>query len=94
MKSRPLAKSAAVHAAPAGNHGDNTPMTPPAKERVRIALDLPPHIVSLLDHVVANLGGTRTSWALEAVMQALPGHLDRADEFAKRAAAIQKGPRK
>lgn len=52
--------------------------------RHRIQLDVSPAVALLLDHICEVTGGTHTSLAREALLDALPALLERADALKKR----------
>jgi hypothetical protein len=70
--------------------GEKTPAQP---ERTRITVDLSPAVLSLLDHVSAVTGVTRTQVVGQLLVDALPALAARADEIQKRAQQIKGGKR-
>lgn len=50
---------------------------PPMPERLRVSLDLTPPLVLLLDHVSSITGIPRTALITQALLEALPAHLER-----------------
>lgn len=61
---------------------------PPAPERPRLSLDLSPSVSLLLDHISAVTGTPKSQIAIQALVDALPALLDRADTLQKRTQAI------
>jgi uncharacterized protein YgbK (DUF1537 family) len=66
--------------------------TPDEQARQRLQMDLSPAVASLLDHVVFVTGGTRSSVVLQALLDALPALVERADSIKKRHVEITKPP--
>jgi hypothetical protein len=70
------------------------PMTQPQKpntlatDRIRVSVDLSAHVSLLLDHVCEVTGANKSQLVLSALMDALPGLLDRSDALQKRSAAL------
>lgn len=56
----------------------------PAPERHRLTLDLSPQVAKVLEHVSEVSGLTRSQIAAQALIEALPGLLERSDAFQKR----------
>lgn len=52
--------------------------------RSRVQLELSPPVLSCLDHICEVTGSTRTQLVNAALMEALPGLIERADAVAKR----------
>lgn len=63
-------------------------MTPPATssagDRERLSLDLSPSVSLLLSHVSVVTGVPKSQLVVQAVLDALPGLLERADTLQKR----------
>jgi hypothetical protein len=57
---------------------------PPAGDRQRLSLDLAPTVSLLLDHVSVATGVPKSQVVLQAVLDALPALLERADAIRKR----------
>ena len=53
------------------------PAPQPLPERMRVSLDLTPPLVLLLDHVSSITGIPRTALITQALLEALPAHLER-----------------
>lgn len=69
------------------NQPQNPPVpTPPARER--LTLDLSHHVSSLLDHISAVTGSPRSQIALQALLESLPGLVERADAIKRRAGEL------
>lgn len=69
----------------------NQPQTPPAPlppARERLTLDLSLQVSSLLDHISGVTGSPRSQIALQALLEALPGLVDRADSIKRRAGEL------
>lgn len=71
------------------------PNPPLVADRQRLSLDLAQPVVLLLDHVSAVTGVPKSQLVLGALLDALPGLVDRADALKKRqgelARAAQQG---
>jgi alpha-D-ribose 1-methylphosphonate 5-triphosphate synthase subunit PhnG len=69
-------------------------MTQPQKvvyqssERSRATIDLSPAVSLLLDHVCEVTGSNKSQIVLTALMDALPGLLERSDSLQKRSTAL------
>lgn len=63
-------------------------MIAPTPERSRITLELSASVLSLLDHVSDVTGASRSSLINAAIVDALPGLLERSDGLHKRAQAL------
>jgi alpha-D-ribose 1-methylphosphonate 5-triphosphate synthase subunit PhnG len=69
-------------------------MTQPPKvayqgaDRTRVAIELSPSVSLLLDHVCEVTGANKSQVVLTALMDALPGLLERSDSLQKRSAAL------
>lgn len=69
------------------NQPQNLPApTPPARER--LTLDLSHQVSSLLDHISAVTGSPRSQIALQALLESLPGLVERADAIKRRAGEL------
>lgn len=67
----------------------NQPKPPPIPpDRNRISFDVSPAVSSLLDHVSDVTGANKSQVALSALLDALPGLLDRAEGLQKRSVAL------
>lgn len=81
-------KSAPFGAHPVGNTGITNGITPPDRigetPRLRANLDLSPAVLLCLDHVCEVTGSTRTQVINAALLDALPGLIERADTLVKR----------
>jgi hypothetical protein len=67
----------------------NTQKTSPlVLDRVRVSLDLSPHVSLLLDHVCEVTGSNKSQLVLSALMDALPALLERSDALQKRSASL------
>lgn len=84
-------------ALPDGNHGDNlgmNSMPPPTaaqaetENRQRLSLDLAPGVAVLLDHVSTVTGVPKSQVAMQALLEALPALLERAESIQKRHSAV------
>lgn len=77
---------------PDGNHGDNkflpSPMNAPVSSRPRISIELSAPVSLLLDHVADVTGATKAQVINAALLDALPGLLERADVLQKRSVAL------
>lgn len=67
--------------------------TPPkviyqTSERSRVAIELSPSVSLLLDHVCEVTGSNKSQVVLSALMDALPGLLERSDSLQKRSSAL------
>jgi hypothetical protein len=62
--------------------------TPSTSSRPRLSLDLAPAVSLLLDHVSEVTGSTKTQIINAALLDALPGLLERADTLQKRAQVL------
>jgi hypothetical protein len=60
----------------------------PTSSRPRLSLDLAPAVSLLLDHVSEVTGSTKTQIINAALLDALPGLLERADTLQKRAQVL------
>lgn len=60
------------------------PQTPPAGDRQRLSLDLAQPVSLLLDHVSAVTGVPKSQLVLGALLDALPGLVERADALKRR----------
>jgi len=73
---------------PVGNTGitlENLPVPAPAEPvRFRVNLELSPSVSLCLDHVCEATASTRSQVINAALLEVLPGLLDRADLFLKR----------
>lgn len=92
-----MAQIAAPFSAPHGNHGESRgdklltiapKMIAIQSDRPRINLDLSPSVLLLLDHVVEITGASRSSLINAALVDALPGLLERSDGLQKRSMAL------
>jgi hypothetical protein len=61
---------------------------PPTTDRTRVSVDLSAHVSLLLDHVCEVTGANKSQLVLSALMDALPGLLERSDALQKRSAAL------
>lgn len=61
-------------------------------ERQRLSLDLAPSVSLLLDHVSTVTGTPKSQLVMQALLEALPELLERADSIDKRAAAMRQRP--
>jgi hypothetical protein len=59
-----------------------------ATDRTRVSVDLSAHVSLLLDHVCEVTGANKSQLVLSALMDALPGLLERSDALQKRSAAL------
>jgi hypothetical protein len=59
-----------------------------AADRTRVSVDLSAHVSLLLDHVCEVTGANKSQLVLSALMDALPGLLERSDALQKRSAAL------
>lgn len=64
------------------------PISPADPPRSRISLELSPAVSLLLDHVADITGSTKVQIANAALLEALPGLLDRSDLISKRLQAV------
>ena len=77
-----------------GSTSKATLMTQPQKvtyqgsDRTRVAIELSPAVSLLLDHVCEVTGSNKSQVVLAALMDALPGLLERSDSLQKRSAAL------
>jgi hypothetical protein len=82
-----------IGAHPIGNTGITSGITSPASpgeaRGPRIGLELAKPVLSLLDHVCEVTGALRTQIITEALLQALPALLDRA-EFVSRGVPVRR----
>jgi len=78
---------------PQDNATRELPAIPPAAERQRLSLDLTPTVSALLDHVANVTGVPKSQLAVQALLDALPAALERAEGLQKRHNAIQSAPR-
>ena len=60
-----------------------------AGDRQRLSLDLAPAVSLLLDHVATVTGTPKSQVVTQALIEALPGLLERADSLQKLATALQ-----
>lgn len=63
--------------------------TPLLTERTRLTVDLSPPVLSLLDHVSAVTGVSRTQVVAQLLVDALPRLVEHADAIARRSAQLQ-----
>lgn len=69
------------------NQPQNPPVpVPPARER--LTLDLSHQVSSLLDHISGVTGSPRSQIALQALLESLPGLVERADAIKRRAGEL------
>ena len=61
---------------------------PPEVPRPRLSIELSPAVTLLLDHVAEVMGTTKTQVIISALVDALPGLIERADLLAKRAQSL------
>lgn len=79
---------------PDGNHGDNRipPLNPPAApalpSRDRLSLDVSPSVSLLLDHISGITSTPKAQLISQALLDALPSLLERADLLKRRAAEL------
>ena len=66
----------------------NDQKTPPPVSRGRLSLDLSLAVSLLLDHVSDVTGATKSQIVNAALLDALPGLLERADTLQKRSLAL------
>lgn len=59
-------------------------------ERQRLSLDLAPGVSSLLDHIATVTGVPRSQVVTQALLDAMPGLLERADALQRRAQTLGK----
>lgn len=77
-----------------GITGESASVNPTAKtvpqtpDRSRVSVDLSPSVSLLLDHVCEVTGSNKNQVVLTALMDALPGLLERAEALQKRSAAL------
>jgi len=57
-------------------------------ERSRVAIELSPSVSLLLDHVCEVTGSNKSQVVLTALMDALPGLLERSDSLQKRSTSL------
>lgn len=72
----------------------NQPPSPPAAApsgRDRLTLDLSGPVSSLLDHISQSTGSPRSQIALQAILEALPQLVERADAIKKRSNELAQG---
>lgn len=62
----------------------NQPVTPPASDRPRLSVDLSPSVSLLLDHINAVTGTPKAQIVSQALLEALPSLLERAELLQKR----------
>lgn len=62
--------------------------TPQSVDRTRVSIDLSSAVSLLLDHVCEVTGANKSQVVLTALMDALPGLLERSDALQKRSAAL------
>ena len=67
------------------------PQPPTIADRQRLSLDLAPAVSLLLDHVATVTGTPKSQLVTQALLEALPGMLERADGLEKRAAGLRQG---
>ncbi|GEM_PF-2251392 len=60
-----------------------------SSDRNRVSVDLSATVASLLDHVSAVTGTPKAQILSQALLDALPGLLERSDAFQKRQALLQ-----
>ena len=60
----------------------------PESSRPRLSIELSPAATLLLDHVAEVMGTTKTQVIISALVDALPGLIERADLLAKRSQAL------
>ena len=60
----------------------------PESSRPRLSIELSPAVTLLLDHVAEVMGTTKTQVIISALVDALPGLIERADLLAKRAQSL------
>lgn len=80
------------HGHPVGNTGstfDNLPVVPGQESaRLRANIELSASVSLCLDHVCEATGATRSQLINSALLEALPGLIERADMFVKRAQVL------
>ena len=80
------------HGHPVGNTGitrDNLPVVPGQESaRFRANIELSSSVSLCLDHVCEATGATRSQLINSALLEALPGLIERADMFVKRAQVL------
>lgn len=91
MANNPFKKSTNLHQNsihPVGNTGitqDNrASATAPEPARLRANIELSPQVSLCLDHICEVTGSTRSQLINAALLDALPGLIERADLFSKR----------
>ena len=69
------------------------PTTPqPLPDRLRVSLDLTPPLALLLDHVSTVTGVAKTAIVTQALIEALPAHLERLQAFKQAGQALFPAP--
>lgn len=61
---------------------------PPELQRTRLQVELTPTLVSLLDHIGAVTGATRSAVAIQVLTDALPELVERVDTLKRRASEL------
>lgn len=61
-----------------------SPQVPTVADRQRLSLDLSPAVSALLEHVAQVTGTPRSQVVLAALLDALPGLVERADQLQAR----------
>jgi hypothetical protein len=62
----------------------NQPVTPSASDRPRLSVELSPSVSLLLDHINAVTGTPKAQIVSQALLEALPSLLERAELLQKR----------
>lgn len=70
------------------------PVAPAAASRNRLQLDLAEPVALLLDHVSNVLGLQKSQVVVQALLQALPGLVDQADQVRKRSRELSQAAQK
>lgn len=65
-----------------------------ALDRPRLSVELSPSVALLLDHINEVTGTPKAQIVSQALLDALPGLLERAEAFQKRAAALKPASQK
>lgn len=69
-------------------------LSPQALDRPRLSVELSPSIALLLDHINEVTGTPKAQIVSQALLDALPGLLERAEAFQKRASTLKLAPQK
>ena len=62
--------------------------TPPSLDRPRLSVELSPAVSLLLDHINTVTGTPKAQLVSQALLEALPGLLERAETLQKKAAVL------